>query len=218
METLTELFQIFLNLDEVLRDLVPQYGLWVYLILFAIIFAETGLVVTPFLPGDSLLFAAGALAGDAILDIGILIPSLILAAIIGDSVNYYVGSRLGRSLVDRYSKVIKPRHVARTEAFYLKHGGKTIVIARFLPIIRTFAPFVAGISRMPYGRFMAFNVSGGVLWVVSMTGIGFLFGNLPWVQHNFEAVIIGIVIISVMPAVIEAVRAGRHADEPAEPA
>ena len=133
---------------------------------------------------------------------------------VGDSINYYVGAKLGRTLVDRYSRIIKPRHVARTEAFYLRHGGKTIVIARFLPIIRTFAPFVAGISRMPYGRFMMFNVSGGILWVVSMTGIGYLFGNLPWVQHNFEAVIVGIIVISVLPAVIEAVRASRHPEDP----
>lgn len=214
MEQILELLKYFLELDEHLRQFVQVYGTWVYLGLFAVIFLETGVVVTPFLPGDSLLFAVGALAGDHVLDLRVLIPLLITAAILGDSANYYIGARLGRGLAERFPRAIKPHHLRRTEGFYERHGGKTIVIARFLPIIRTFAPFVAGVSRMAYPRFMLFNVSGAILWVVSMTGAGYLFGGLPWVQRNFEAVIVAIIAISLIPAVVEGIRARRHVDEP----
>jgi membrane-associated protein len=204
-----ELLKMFFQLDEYLRVFVQDYGHWVYLGLFGVIFAETGLVVTPFLPGDSLLFAAGALAGDAILDVRILLPLLMAAAIIGDSLNYLVGSKLGRGLAERHPRLIKQRYLEETEGFYAKHGGKTVVLARFLPIIRTFAPFVAGVSRMPYLRFLSFSIGGTIIWVSLMVGAGYFFGGLPWVQEHFEIVVVAIIGVSLIPAVVQALRARR---------
>jgi membrane-associated protein len=201
MDTLKTLIDIFLHLDTYLADIIARYGTWTYGVLFAVIFLETGLVVTPFLPGDSLLFATGTFAALGALNIWLVTGLLIVAAIAGDTVNYWIGHRLG----DRaYSiKWIKKEHLDRTHAFFEKHGGKTIILARFVPIVRTFAPFVAGIGRMSYTYFLMYNVVGGVLWVVSLTFAGYFFGNIPVVRKNFEFVIIAIVLISVMPMVIE---------------
>ncbi|MCU0766882.1 MAG: DedA family protein [Gammaproteobacteria bacterium] len=210
MELLTYLIDLFLHLDRHLVELIQQYGPWIYLILFLVIFAETGLVVTPFLPGDSLLFVAGTLAAAGGMDVGLLIVLLCIAAILGDSVNYAIGKHAGERLV-RHGRLIRPEHVARTHAFFDKYGGKTIVIARFVPIVRTFAPFVAGIGKMTYGRFLFFNVTGGILWVVSLTLAGYYFGNLPIVKDNLSLVIIGIIVASIMPAVIEYLRHRREA-------
>jgi membrane-associated protein len=205
MELVSLFIDIMLHLDDYLVQLIQDYGAWIYVILFLVIFAETGLVVTPFLPGDSLLFVAGTLAAAGGMDIGLLILLLCIAAILGDSVNYAIGSRIGERLV-RDGRLVKPEHIDRTHAFFEKYGGKTIVIARFVPIVRTFAPFVAGLGKMSYPRFLAFNVSGGILWVVSLTLAGYYFGNLPVVKDNLSLVVIGIIIASIMPAVIEYVR------------
>lgn len=205
MELLAFLVDLFLHLDHHLVVLIQEYGAWIYLILFLVIFAETGLVVTPFLPGDSLLFVAGTLAAAGGMDVALLIVLLCVAAILGDSVNYAIGKHAGERLV-RSGRLIRPEHIERTHAFFEKYGGKTIVIARFVPIVRTFAPFVAGIGQMSYGRFLLFNVSGGILWVVSLTLAGYYFGNLPWVKGNLSLVIIGIIVASILPAVIEYLR------------
>lgn len=205
MELLAFLVDLFLHLDRHLVVLIQEYGAWIYLILFLVIFAETGLVVTPFLPGDSLLFVAGTLAAAGGMDVALLIVLLCVAAILGDSVNYAIGKHAGERLV-RSGRLIRSEHIERTHAFFEKYGGKTIVIARFVPIVRTFAPFVAGIGQMSYGRFLLFNVSGGILWVVSLTLAGYYFGNLPWVKGNLSLVIIGIIVASILPAVIEYLR------------
>lgn len=210
MEILTFLVDLVLHLDRHLVELIQDYGAWVYLILFLIVFAETGLVVTPFLPGDSLLFVAGTLAAAGGLDLGLLIVLLCIAAILGDSVNYAIGKHVGERMV-RSGRLVRQEHVDRTHAFFDRYGGKTIVIARFVPIVRTFAPFVAGIGKMTYGRFLLFNVTGGIFWVVSLTTAGYFFGNLPIVKENLSLVVLGIVIASVMPAVIEYVRHRRAA-------
>ena len=205
MEILTFLIDVVLHLDRHLAELVQNYGAWIYLILFLVIFAETGLVVTPFLPGDSLLFVAGTLAAAGGMDPVLLMVLLCIAAIAGDSVNYAVGRHVGERLV-RSGRFVRQAHVDRTHAFFEKYGGKTIVIARFVPIVRTFAPFVAGMGAMDYGRFLFFNVTGGILWVVSLTTAGYFFGNLPIVKNNLSLVIIGIIIASIMPGVIEYLR------------
>ena len=210
MDILAYLIDVVLHLDRHLVELIRDYGAWVYLVLFLIIFAETGLVVTPFLPGDSLLFVAGTLAAAGGMDIGLLIVLLCIAAILGDSVNYAIGKHVGDRMV-KSGRFVRQEHVDRTHAFYEKYGGKTIVIARFVPIVRTFAPFVAGIGKMDYGRFLLFNVTGGVFWVVSLTTAGYFFGNLPVVKDNLSLVVLGIVIASIMPAVIEYVRHRRAA-------
>jgi membrane-associated protein len=210
MEILTFLVDLVLHLDRHLIELIQNYGAWVYLILFLIVFAETGLVVTPFLPGDSLLFVAGTLAAAGGLDLGLLIVLLCIAAILGDSVNYAIGKHVGERMV-RSGRFVRQEHIDRTHAFFDRYGGKTIVIARFVPIVRTFAPFVAGIGKMDYGRFLLFNVTGGVFWVVSLTTAGYFFGNLPIVKDNLSLVVLGIVIASIMPAVIEYVRHRRAA-------
>jgi len=210
MDILAFLIDVVLHLDRHLVVLIQDYGAWVYLILFLIIFAETGLVVTPFLPGDSLLFVAGTLAAAGGMDVVLLMVLLCIAAILGDSVNYAIGKRVGDRLV-KSGRFIRQEHIDRTHAFYEKYGGKTIVIARFVPIVRTFAPFVAGIGKMDYGRFLLFNVTGGMLWVLSLTTAGYFFGNLPIVKDNLSLVVIGIVIASIMPAVIEYVRHRRAA-------
>jgi membrane-associated protein len=197
----------FLHLDQHLAEVIQQYGKTTYLLLFLIVFLETGLVVTPILPGDSLLFAAGAFAALGHLSLWPLFVLLCVAAILGDTVNYAIGARLGPKVFS-YSKsrFFNPEHLNKTHAFYEKYGGKTIIIARFVPIVRTFAPFVAGVGQMRYRQFIAYNVVGGVLWVTVCVFAGYFFGNLPFVKKNFSVVVIVIVLISLLPAVIEYLR------------
>ncbi|HET9191243.1 MAG TPA: DedA family protein [Vicinamibacterales bacterium] len=203
---------LLLHVDEYLRDLVEMYGPWIYAILFAIVFAETGLVVTPFLPGDSLLFAAGALAATGALDVTVASIVVLAAAIIGDAVNYAIGRSVGRQLVrraetdPRWRRWINPAYVARAHEFFERHGGKAIVLARFMPIVRTFVPFVAGIGEMSYPKFAFYNIAGAVLWVAVCVGAGYAFGNVPVVRDNFSLVAIGIVVVSVLPMVVEFIR------------
>jgi membrane-associated protein len=207
MDLLRRLQDIALHLDRYLAGIIQQYGVWTYAILFAVVFVETGFVVMPFLPGDSLLFAAGTFAALKALDIRILILLLSAAAVIGDTVNYWIGHRLGPRVFCREgSRFFKKEHLDRTHAFYEKHGGKTIIIARFVPIIRSFAPFVAGIGRMSYGRFLAFNVIGGVGWVVLLTGAGYFFGNIPLVKDNYSIAIVAIIALSTVPVAVEYLR------------
>jgi membrane-associated protein len=209
MEFFSQFVDLFLHIDKHLAMLLAQYGPWLYAILFAIIFCETGLVVTPFLPGDSLLFVAGALAAASTADggnfsISILIPLLIAAAILGDNVNYHIGRVAGQRILKwgAGSRFFNRAAYDKTHAFYEKHGGKTLVIARFMPLIRTFAPFVAGIGVMDYRRFFAFNVIGAVVWIVSLILAGYWFGNLPWIKSNLTLVIFGIIGLSLSPMVI----------------
>jgi membrane-associated protein len=209
---LHQLIDLITHMDAHLSALSSSLGPWMYLFLFMIIFCETGLVVTPFLPGDSLLFAVGALCAlpSANLSLPLMIVLLIVAAVLGDAVNYAIGYRIGpRVFTSETSRLLNKKHLLRTQAFYEKHGGKTIIIARFVPIIRTFAPFVAGIGRMGYSRFAMFNVVGGVSWVVAFLVLGFWFGNLPAVKDQFHYVIFGIIFLSVLPIVIEFVRERR---------
>jgi membrane-associated protein len=208
MEQIKFLFDLFLHLDEYMAGIIQQYGTWTYAILFAVIFMETGFVVTPFLPGDSLLFAAGTFAGLGSLNVWLLMGLLIIAAIAGDTVNYWIGHYMG----DRAYNVkwVKKEYLDRTHAFFEKHGGKTIFLARFVPIVRTFAPFVAGMGHMSYGYFFSYNVFGGIVWVVTFTLLGYFFGNLEFVKRNFELVIIAIILISVLPAVWEGLKARRE--------
>ena len=203
MEIISNLVDLFLHLDQHLNEIIQTYGVWTYAILFSIIFMETGLVVTPFLPGDSLLFAAGTFAGMGSLNVWILFISLSFAAIIGDTVNYWIGHYIGPRAFSGNVRFLKKEHLDRTHAFYEKHGGKTIILARFIPIIRTFAPFVAGIGAMSYGHFISYNIIGGVLWVGIFVFFGYFFGNLPFVQEHFSLVVIAIILISVMPGVYE---------------
>jgi len=219
MDFLSQIVDIFLHLDKHLAPILAEYGAWTYLLLFLIIFCETGLVVTPFLPGDSLLFAAGAFAATGSFSLPVLILLLIAAAVLGDTVNYWVGDRLGpRLLAFKRFRLIKPEHLAYTHEFYEKYGGKTIIIARFVPIVRTLAPFVAGLGTMSYGRFMSFNVIGGVGWVVICTVAGYLFGNLPFVRDNFSIVILAIIALSLVPAIWEILRARSRRRKAAEAA
>jgi membrane-associated protein len=197
------IFEFFLHLDKHLHEIISQYGLWTYLILFVIIFCETGFVVTPFLPGDSLLFAAGTFAALGSLGVEQLIILLSIAAILGDTANYWIGNYIGPRAFSGNVRFLKKEYLDRTHAFYERHGGKTIVIARFVPIIRTFAPFVAGIGAMSYGKFILYNVVGGMGWVIAFTLGGYFFGNLPVVKRNFSLVILAIIIISVLPGVFE---------------
>ena len=199
---LTTLFHSLLALDETLAYIAAEYGPWVYAFLFAIIFAETGLVVFPFLPGDSILFVAGTVVATTDLNIHILVPLLIAAAILGDSVNYAIGRYIGPKIFDRPdSRWIKQSHLRQTQAFYDKYGGVTIIIGRFVPIVRTFAPFLAGVAGMGYRRFLAYNVIGGIAWIASLVYAGYLFGNIPWVKANLTWIVIGIVVVSLIPAV-----------------
>lgn len=210
MELIKYLIDLILHLDKHLVELVTQYGAWTYAILFLIIFCETGLVVMPFLPGDSLIFAVGALAAKGVLDLFSISILMIIAAIIGDTINYWIGYKLGPKVFSSQdSRWLNRRHLDRTHQFYEKYGGKTIIIARFMPIIRTFAPFVAGIGRMTYSRFLLYNVVGGVLWIVLFMFAGYLFGNIPIVKRNFTLVIFGIIFVSILPGVIEYLRAVR---------
>jgi membrane-associated protein len=193
----------FLHLDQKLEFLINTYQGWIYLILFLVIFVETGLVIMPFLPGDSLLFAAGAFCALGSMNIIYVILLLFIAAFLGDTVNYLIGSYLGPKVFKRDYMLIKRSHLQHTTDFFEKHGPKTIIIARFIPIVRTFAPFVAGIGKMNYGKFLSFNVIGGALWVVSITLAGFFLGNMPFVKKNFEFVVLGIIVVSIMPPIIE---------------
>lgn len=211
MELIKYLVDFILHLDRHLVALVAQYGVWTYAILFLIIFCETGLVVTPFLPGDSLIFAVGALSAKGVLSFFVVTVVMIVAAILGDTLNYWIGYRVGpRVFTSESSRWLNRQHLDKTHQFYEKYGGKTIIIARFMPIIRTFAPFVAGIGRMSYGKFLLYNVVGGVLWIVLFMVAGYLFGNIPIVRRNFTLVIFGIIIVSVLPGVIEYLRARRR--------
>jgi membrane-associated protein len=209
MDLFRTIVDLFLHLDKHLSQVISHYGVWTNLILFLIVFAETGLVVTPFLPGDSLLFAAGTFAALGALDARLLLVLLVAAAIIGDTVNYWVGAWIGPRAFSGRVRWLRKDYLDRTHAFYEKHGGKTIIIARFIPIIRTFAPFVAGVGAMSYGKFLLYNVVGAVLWVGLFVLGGFFFGNIPVVKENFTIVILAIIAISVMPIVLEAVRARR---------
>jgi membrane-associated protein len=211
MELLALGWDVLVHLDRYLGEWLALYGAWFYAILFVIIFCETGLVVWPFLPGDSLLFVVGALAATAGLDVVFLTALIVLAALSGDNVNYWIGRWLGpRVFHFRESRLFNPKHLERTHAFYDRHGGKTIVIARFVPIVRTFAPFVAGIGQMFYARFLAFSAVGAMLWSVSLVGAGYLFGNIPAVKNNLTLVIIAIVAISVTPIALEWLRVRRE--------
>jgi len=211
MEIVTFLIDLVLNLDEHLAEIISQYGLLTYAILFLVIFVETGLVVMPILPGDSLLFAAGTLAAldGSPLNVILLFVLLAAAAILGDTANYWIGHKIGPRAFSGNVRFLKKEYLDRTHAFYEKHGGKTIFLARFMPIIRTFAPFVAGVGKMSYGYFFSYNVFGGLVWTALFIFGGYFFGNIPWVKDNFSVVIIAIVVISVMPAVVEALRSRR---------
>lgn len=207
MEFISRLIDLFLHLDKHLNDVISQYGGWTYLILFLIVFCETGLVVTPILPGDSLLFAAGTFAALGSLNVLWVFVLLSIAAIAGDTINYWVGYWIGPKIFHRDNvRFLNKKHLDRTHAFYEKYGGKTIVLARFVPIVRTFAPFVAGIGRMSYWQFITYNVVGGVAWVAICVFSGYYFGNLEIVRKNFSLVILAILIISVLPMVVEYVR------------
>jgi membrane-associated protein len=201
------LVDLFLHLDKHLAEVIQSYGPWTYGLLFAIVFLETGLVVAPLLPGDSLLFAAGSFAALGALDLAVLFLLLSIAAVLGDTLNYAIGHYLGpRVFHYERSRFFNPEHLRRTHAFYETYGGKTIIIARFVPIVRTFAPFVAGIGAISYARFVLYNVAGGVLWVGVCLGAGYLFGNLPFVKKNFSLVILAIIFVSLLPAVVEYLR------------
>lgn len=210
MEIVSQLIDIALHLDQHLAALGAQYGLWVYAILFLIVFCETGLVVTPFLPGDSLLFVGGAVSAAGAMDVHWLVPTLICAALLGDNVNYFVGRFIGMKLFTRKdSRFLNRAHVDRARAFYDRHGGKTIIIARFLPIIRTYVPFVAGVAGMVYRRFIGFSIAGAALWVVSLCYAGYFFGNIPFVKNNLTLIILALVLIPAVPALLEFVRGWR---------
>jgi membrane-associated protein len=206
MDFISNLIDIFLHLDKYLATVIETYGVWTYALLFLVIFMETGFVITPFLPGDSLLFAAGTFASPAlggVLNLWILLPLLSAAAILGDTINYWVGHFIGPKAFSGDVRFLKKEYLDRTHEFYDKHGGITIIIARFIPIIRTFAPFVAGIGAMHYGKFITYNIIGAVMWVSLFTLGGYFFGSLPFVTNNFSIVVIVIIAISVMPAVFE---------------
>jgi membrane-associated protein len=209
MDWIKSLIDLFLHLDQHLSRVIADYGTWTHLILFLIVFCETGLVVTPFLPGDSLLFAAGTFAALGALDVWLVVVLLIIAAIAGDTLNYWVGAYVGPRAFRGDVRYLRKEYLDRTHAFYEKHGGKTIILARFVPIIRTFAPFVAGVGAMSYPRFIVYNVVGAVLWVCLFVLGGYYFGNIPTVRDNFTLVILAIIAISVLPIAIEALRGRR---------
>ena len=200
-----EIINFILHVDDYLASFISQYGLWVYAILFLIIFVETGLIVMPFLPGDSLLFTAGMFCAAGLLNPWLLVLLLMVAAISGDQTNYFIGSKVGRKVYDWDSRWLKKDHLQLAERFFVEHGGKSIVLARFMPIVRTFVPFVAGVSQMPYQRFVLFNVVGGVLWINIFIWLGYLLGNLPWVKDNVTTISLVIIILSILPAVFAAI-------------
>jgi membrane-associated protein len=217
MEYITFFIDLFLHLDKHLAEIVQSFGIWTYLILFVVIFCETGLVVTPFLPGDSLLFAAGALAAAASETLNVLLLWLLLfiAAVAGDTVNYWIGHYIGPRAFSINNRLFKREYLERTQAFYDKHGGKTIFLARFIPIIRTFAPFVAGVGTMRYGYFITYNIVGGFVWTALFLSAGYFFGNISFVKNNFSLVIIAIILISIMPGIVEYLRARRKPESAA---
>jgi membrane-associated protein len=210
VDLVRSIIDVFLHLDQHLSQVISQYGGWTHLILFGIIFCETGLVITPFLPGDSLLFAAGTFAALGALDLRLIVLLLVFAAILGDTVNYWVGAYIGPRAFSGNVRFLRQEYLERTHAFFEKHGGKTIILARFVPIIRTFAPFVAGVGAMSYPKFLTYNVVGAVLWVGLFVLGGYFFGNIRMVRENFTLVILAIIAISVMPIVFEAVRTRRR--------
>jgi membrane-associated protein len=212
MELILSIVDIFLHLDKHLGDFVSQYGTLTYAILFLVIFAETGLVITPFLPGDSLLFAAGAIAALGGMNPVLLIGLLIIAAILGDATNYAIGKYIGPKVFSREYRFLKREHLQQTQLFYEKHGGKAIIFARFVPIVRTFAPFVAGIGQMRYSRFFLFNVVGAVVWVASFVVLGYFVGNMPIVKKYFTFVVFGIIFISILPAIIQVLKAKKSSN------
>ncbi len=217
MNIILQIIEFILNLDKYLGQIIQNYGAWTFLLMFFVIFMETGFVVTPFLPGDSLIFAAGAFAGMGYLHIGVLFVVLAAAAIAGDTVNYWIGHYIGPRAFSGNIRFLKKEYLDRTHVFYEKYGGKTIIIARFIPIIRTFAPFVAGIGAMTYPRFIAYNVIGGLAWVALFSFLGYFFGNLPVVQQNFTFVIMAIIFISVLPAIIEFIRGRQESRRQTQP-
>jgi membrane-associated protein len=209
VDLLRNAIDFFLHLDQHLSQVISEYGTWTHLILFLIVFCETGLVVTPFLPGDSLLFAAGTFAALGALDVRLLLLLLFIAAVVGDTVNYWIGAYVGPRAFSGDVRYLRREYLDRTHAFYEKHGGKTIILARFVPIIRTFAPFVAGVGSMSYGKFIVYNLTGAALWVGMFVLGGYFFGNIPTVRENFTLVILAIIAISLAPIAVEAVRARR---------
>jgi membrane-associated protein len=211
MDFILKLVDFILHIDVYLSDIITHYGAWTYGLLFFVIFLETGFVITPFLPGDSLIFAAAAFAARGALNPWVLFILMAIAAFAGDTANYWIGHAIGAKAYTGEVKWIKKEYMERTHAFFEKHGGKTIFLARFVPIIRTFTPFVAGVSKMPYSYFITWNLIGGITWVATFTLLGFFFGNIPFVQKNFELVIIAIILISLVPAVTEALKARREA-------
>ena len=214
MEFFSFIIDFILHIDQHLTELAAQYGVWIYGILFLIIFCETGLVVMPLLPGDSLLFAAGSIAAIGEMNIHLMVVLLIIAAILGDAVNFVIGKYFGEKLFSNpNSKIFKQSHLQKTQQFYAKHGGKTIIMARFIPIVRTFAPFVAGMGHMSYHHFLAYNVIGGVLWVTIFSYLGYFFGNLPIVKDNLSLVLIAIIVLSILPGIIEIIRHKRAANK-----
>ena len=207
MDLLTSAFEAFLHIDRHLLDLSMTYGVWIYAILFLIVFFETGVVVTPFLPGDSLLFATGALAAAGVLDLRAVLVLLSAAAIIGDNMNYWIGRGIGPRVFTEDSRWLKRQYLLQTKRYYERHGGKTVVLARFMPIVRTFSPFVAGIGRMSYPRFLAFDIGGGIFWVCGFGLLGYFFGNAPIVKQNFGLVIVAVILLSLVPIFVEVLRA-----------
>ena len=214
MEFFSFIIDFILHIDQHLTELAAQYGAWIYGILFLIIFCETGLVVMPLLPGDSLLFAAGSIAAIGKMNIHLMVVLLIIAAILGDAVNFVIGKYFGEKLFSNpNSKIFKQSHLQKTQQFYAKHGGKTIIMARFIPIVRTFAPFVAGMGHMSYHHFLAYNVIGGVLWVTIFSSLGYFFGNMDIVKDNLSLVLVAIIVLSILPAIIEIIRHKRAANK-----
>jgi membrane-associated protein len=219
MEIIKTLIDLFLHLDKHLSSVIATYGTWTYFLLFLIIFMETGFVITPFLPGDSLLFAAGTFASPALgsaLNIWVLYLLLLVAAVGGDTANYWIGHFIGPRAFSGEVRFLKKQYLDRTQAFFEKHGGKTIVLARFVPIVRTFAPFVAGVGKMSYWRFISYNIIGGIAWVTLFTFGGYFFGNLPFVKENFTFVVLAIIFLSVLPAVYEVLKDRMHSRNNAE--
>lgn len=219
MDPLVTLIDVVLHFDKYLPGIIETYGFWTYLILFCIIFCETGLVIMPYLPGDSLLFVAGALAGAGFLNIEILLISLLVAAVLGDSVNYWIGHRIGMKIFERNYSLVRRDHLETTEEYFERYGGMTIIIARFVPFIRTFAPFLAGVGKMQYRTFLAYNITGGVLWIAGFTLAGYFFGSMPIVKENFSFIIYAIIGLSMLVVgsvvwnVYKTVRAKRTAEE-----
>ena len=212
MDFIMHLVDIVLHVDRHLSIIATDYGAWTYFILFMIIFCETGLVVTPFLPGDSLLFATGALCGADVLNPNIIFILLVAAAFLGDNVNYWIGRRVGPAVFEREkTRFFKKEYLLRAHAFYERHGGKTVILARFVPIVRTFSPFVAGIARMTYAKFLAYSIGGAILWVGVFVYVGYFFGNLPFIKRNFSVAIIAVIFISILPGLFEYVRHRRAA-------